>query len=74
MRMIPGLVEHDLDLFGSAINRTQSLGFKKVEVGLQHPVISSLLEATVQAGAAGAGLSSFGPRSTPSGGIPGCRM
>ena len=61
MRMIPGLVEHDLDLFGSAINRTQSLGFKKVEVGLQHPVVSSLLEATVQAGAAGAGLSSFGP-------------
>lgn len=61
MRMIPGIVEHDLDLFGSAINRTQSLGFKKVEVGLQHPVVSSLLEATVQAGAAGAGLSSFGP-------------
>ena len=61
MRMIPGLVEHDLDLFGSAINRTQALGFKKVEVEMQHPVVSSLLEATVQAGAAGAGLSSFGP-------------
>ncbi len=61
MRMIPGLVEHDLDLFGSAINRTQALGFKKVEVAMQHPVVPSLLEATVQAGAAGAGLSSFGP-------------
>jgi beta-RFAP synthase len=61
MRMIPGLIEHDLDLFGSAINRTQHLGFKKVEVAMQHPVVSTLLEATVQAGAAGAGLSSFGP-------------
>jgi len=61
MRMIPGLVEHDLDLFGSAINRTQHLGFKKVEVAMQHPVVPSLLEAAVQAGAAGAGLSSFGP-------------
>ncbi|KAF5033642.1 hypothetical protein DSECCO2_604600 [anaerobic digester metagenome] len=61
MRMIPGLVEHDLDLFGSAVNRTQALGFKKVEVAMQHPVVSSLLEAMVQAGAAGAGLSSFGP-------------
>jgi beta-ribofuranosylaminobenzene 5'-phosphate synthase len=61
MRMIPGLIEHDLDLFGSAINRTQALGFKKVEVAMQHPVVSSLLEAAVQAGAAGAGLSSFGP-------------
>ncbi len=61
MRMIPGLVEHDLDLFGSAVNRTQTLGFKKVEVAMQHPVVSSLIEAPVQARAAGAGLSSFGP-------------
>ncbi len=61
MRMIPGLVEHDLDLFGSAVNRIQHLGFKKVEVAVQHPIIPALLEGTVQAGAAGAGLSSFGP-------------
>jgi len=61
MRMVPALIEHDLDLFGSAVNRTQQLGFKKVEVALQHPIVPALLLATVQAGAAGAGLSSFGP-------------
>jgi len=61
MRMLPGLVEHDLDLFGSAINRSQCLGFKKVEVAMQHPIVPALIEAMVQAGAAGAGLSSFGP-------------
>ena len=61
MRMIPGLIEHDLDLFGSAINRTQHIGFKRVEVAMQHPIIPVLLDALIEAGAAGAGLSSFGP-------------
>jgi beta-ribofuranosylaminobenzene 5'-phosphate synthase len=61
MRMIPGLVEHDLDLFGSAVNRVQHLGFKRVEVKMQPQMVRTLIETLVQAGAAGAGLSSFGP-------------
>jgi beta-ribofuranosylaminobenzene 5'-phosphate synthase len=61
MRMLPGLVEHDLDLFGSSINAVQNLGFKKVELGLQPPQVTGLLPALCSAGAAGAGLSSFGP-------------
>jgi beta-ribofuranosylaminobenzene 5'-phosphate synthase len=61
VRMIPAVVEGDLDNFGNAVNRVQELGFKKVEVGLQHPLIQSLMEEMRSAGAAGAGLSSFGP-------------
>ncbi|RXE55858.1 beta-ribofuranosylaminobenzene 5'-phosphate synthase [Methanoculleus taiwanensis] len=61
MRLIPGLIEHDLDAFGTAVNRIQHLGFKKVELTVQPPVVPSLLEALTDAGAAGAGLSSFGP-------------
>jgi beta-ribofuranosylaminobenzene 5'-phosphate synthase len=61
MRMLPGLVEHDLDLFGSSINAVQNLGFKKVELGLQPPEVTGLLPLLRNAGAAGAGLSSFGP-------------
>jgi len=61
MRMLPGIVEHDLDLFGSSINAVQYLGFKKVELGLQPPQVRSLLDVLRGAGAAGAGLSSFGP-------------
>jgi len=61
MRMLPGLVERDLDLFGSAINTVQGLGFKKVELGLQPPVVHGLLDTLKRAGAAGAGMSSFGP-------------
>ncbi len=61
MRMVPGLVEHDLDLFGSAVNRIQHLGFKKVEIAMQPTLIPSLLDLLCEAGAAGAGMSSFGP-------------
>ncbi len=61
VRMLPGLVEHDLDLFGSAVNRIQDIGFKKVEMGLQPPVISGLIGVMRDTGAAGAGMSSFGP-------------
>ena len=61
MRMLPGLVERDLDLFGSSINVIQGLGFKKVELGLQPNEIPALIETVRSAGAAGAGMSSFGP-------------
>jgi len=61
MRMLPGIVERDLELFGSSINAVQSLGFKKVELSLQPPEVTGLLEVIRGAGAAGAGMSSFGP-------------
>lgn len=61
MRLLPGVQDHDLDLFGAAVNRLQELGFKKVEQSIQHPRTVSLMEAMVGAGAACAGLSSFGP-------------
>ena len=61
VRMVPSLVEEDLDEFGAAVNRVQELGFKKVEVMLQHSVVHRLMAAMKDAGAACAGLSSFGP-------------
>lgn len=61
MRMLPGIAGHDLDLFGSAINNIQNLGFKKVELSLQPPSVTGLLPVLRNAGAAGAGMSSFGP-------------
>lgn len=61
MRMLPGIAEHDLDLFGSSINAVQSLGFKKVELGLQPPEVTGLINVMRSAGAAGSGMSSFGP-------------
>ncbi len=61
VRMMPSLVEENLDEFGSAVNRVQELGFKKVEVMLQHPLVRRLMNEMREAGAACAGLSSFGP-------------
>jgi beta-ribofuranosylaminobenzene 5'-phosphate synthase len=61
VRMVPSLVEVDLDEFGAAINRVQEIGFKKIEVMLQHRVVHKLLAHMREAGAACAGLSSFGP-------------
>ncbi len=61
MRMLPGIAERDLDLFGSSINAVQHLGFKKVELSLQPKEIPLLMENLRSSGAAGAGLSSFGP-------------
>lgn len=61
MRLLPGLVEHDLDSFGAAVNHIQELGFKKVEISRQAPLVPHLLTALRDAGAACAGMSSFGP-------------
>jgi beta-ribofuranosylaminobenzene 5'-phosphate synthase len=59
--MVPSIIEENLDDFGSAVNRIQDLGFKKVEVGLQHPLVQELMAGMREAGAACSGLSSFGP-------------
>ncbi len=61
MKMMPAVLEHDLDDFGEAINTIQNIGFKKIERKLQHKLISKLIESMLEAGAAGAGMSSFGP-------------
>ena len=61
VRMVPSLVEENLDEFGAAINRVQEIGFKKIEIMLQHPVVHRLMAAMREAGAACAGLSSFRP-------------
>ncbi len=61
MRMLPGIAEKDLDQFGTSINAIQSLGFKKIELSFQPPKVTGLLDTMRAAGAAGAGMSSFGP-------------
>jgi beta-ribofuranosylaminobenzene 5'-phosphate synthase len=61
MRMLPGIIEKDLELFGASVNAIQGLGFKKVELGLQPREIPALIEIMRSSGAACAGMSSFGP-------------
>jgi len=61
MKMMPSVVEKDLDSFGSAVNEIQDIGFKKIEVEFQDPIINELMENMRDTGAAGVGMSSFGP-------------
>ena len=58
---MPSVVEENLDDFGAAVNRIQEIGFKRIEVMLQDPVVHGLMAAMREAGAACSGLSSFGP-------------
>jgi len=61
MKMMPSVLEADLDSFGFSINSIQNLGFKKIELKLQKPIINKLIENMRIAGASGVGMSSFGP-------------
>ncbi len=61
MKMMPAVVEKDLDYFGEAVNSIQSIGFKKIELELQNPFIKELIDNLRNSGAAGVGMSSFGP-------------
>jgi beta-ribofuranosylaminobenzene 5'-phosphate synthase len=61
MRMLPGIAEKDIEQFGTSVNTIQSLGFKKIELSFQPQEVSGLLDTMRDAGAAGAGMSSFGP-------------
>jgi beta-ribofuranosylaminobenzene 5'-phosphate synthase len=61
MKMMPAVIEEDLDEFGGAVDTIQNTGFKKIELQLQNPFIKDLMDELRVAGAAGVGMSSFGP-------------
>ncbi len=61
MKMLPAVVEVDLVSFGESVNEIQNVGFKRIELELQHQIVHDLIREMRSAGAAGAGMSSFGP-------------
>ncbi|MFX1301751.1 MAG: beta-ribofuranosylaminobenzene 5'-phosphate synthase [Promethearchaeota archaeon] len=61
MKILPGIIKNDLLCFGEGIKRIQSIGFKKIEIGLQHQVVKDLLNFFENCGLKAYGMSSFGP-------------
>ncbi len=61
MNLIPFLIEHDIEAFGRALDQIQTIGFNKIEMTLQPPELTNLMNNMREAGAYGVGLSSFGP-------------
>ncbi|ACX72598.1 beta-ribofuranosylaminobenzene 5'-phosphate synthase family [Methanocaldococcus vulcanius M7] len=59
MKMMPAVVEKNLDDFGEVVNKLQYLGFKKVELSLQSDIVKNLINELHKD--VYAGLSSFGP-------------
>ncbi|WP_214043944.1 beta-ribofuranosylaminobenzene 5'-phosphate synthase [Methanomethylovorans sp.] len=61
MNMMPAIMEKDIEAFGKATDRLQTMGFKQREIHLQHQAVRDLIELLQDSGAYGAGMSSFGP-------------
>ena len=52
MKLMPAVVESDLDSFGASVNRIQDIGFKRIENKLQNPRINEIMQDLRIAGAA----------------------
>jgi beta-ribofuranosylaminobenzene 5'-phosphate synthase len=61
LKVLPSVVERDVASLGSALTEIQRVGFKRIEVELQHPVVKLLMKHMLSNGAYGVGMSSFGP-------------
>jgi beta-ribofuranosylaminobenzene 5'-phosphate synthase len=61
MKMIPAVIEQDIESFGEAVNHLQTAGFKKEEVNLQSREVRSVMTFMRSVDTYGAGMSSFGP-------------
>ena len=60
MKVMPSVVDEDIEGFGSGINDIQETGFKKIEVGLQTDLVKEVMDICREH-SYGTGLSSFGP-------------
>ena len=61
MKVIPGIINEDLECFGDGLKRIQRIGFKKIEISLQHDIVKNVLSLFEECGVKAFGMSSFGP-------------
>ncbi|MCW3131869.1 MAG: beta-ribofuranosylaminobenzene 5'-phosphate synthase [Candidatus Methanospirare jalkutatii] len=61
MRILPAVLERDIETFASSLTMLQHLGFKRLEVALQHKIVRELFTFYEKHEALGYGMSSFGP-------------
>ncbi len=60
MKILPSILEEDIEAFGSGLEGMQQVGFKKIELELQDPLIKGLIDK-LSKDSYGSGMSSFGP-------------
>jgi beta-ribofuranosylaminobenzene 5'-phosphate synthase len=60
-QVIPSIVEKDLNTFGEALSAIRNIGFKKVEISQQHPIVKDIIQNISVNSTDAVGLSSMGP-------------
>ncbi len=60
-KILPAILEDDMQSFGEGLNQIQTFGWKKVEIDAQGAELQQTLEFLQNNGALGAGVSSWGP-------------
>lgn len=61
LKLMPAIVQRDIVSFSEAINKIQSIGWKKVEIEKQDAIIRETMDFLRHNGGYGVGLSSWGP-------------
>ncbi len=61
LKILPAILENDMESFGKALNEIQMFGWKKVEIDAQGSELQQTLDFLQTNGAYGAGVSSWGP-------------
>ena len=61
MKIVPGIIKKDLACFGQGLKRIQNIGFKRVEISLQHEIVKKTINFFKEYGVKAFGMSSFGP-------------
>ena len=61
MKLLPSIVSEDLGEFDQAVRLTRDLGFKRLEIENQDPVVSDVMNDMERYGGRGVSMSSFGP-------------
>jgi beta-ribofuranosylaminobenzene 5'-phosphate synthase len=61
LKLLPALIQHDLESFGDAVEKIQGIGWKKVEINEQDEIVRQTIAFLRDNGGYGVGLSSWGP-------------
>ena len=61
LKVLPAVLEADLEAFGGGIEAMQRLGLKRIQIGRQNQVVHDTLAEMRRLGLRGVGMSSWGP-------------
>lgn len=61
LKVLPAIMEADLESFGAGLEAMQQLGFKRIQIARQNETVRAVMDKMRQLGLRGVGMSSWGP-------------